>query len=322
MTRAETTFTAMGAGAHVRLESALIDGRALHVLAAAARERIAAIERALTRFDPGSELSRLNADPRPSVPASPVVRALARAIRHAGRRTGGLVDCTLLGEIVAAGYGSSRAGLAPAPLQAALDAAPPRAPARPSPAARYATVDAGARLVTRPPGVRLDSGGLGKGLTADLVASELPEGIRYAISCGGDLAVGGASADAPWEVAVTGARDGREAHRIRVRAGGVATSGIQARLWQTPEGGYAHHVLDPATGRPAWTGLVAVTAVADSALEAEIDAKAALLAGPAAAREALRRAGGVLQHDDGRIEVVPPARVVRLRRPARDAVSA
>ena len=116
-------------------------------------------------------------------------------------------------------------------------------------------------------------------MAADLAAAALPAGVRYAISCGGDVAVGGGE---PWEVAVRSARSDAEVHRLRVRAGGVATSGIAARIWQRPDGSYAHHVLDPATGRPAWTGLVAATAVADSALEAEVLAKTALLSGPLA----------------------------------------
>ena len=151
--------------------------------------------------------------------------------------------------------------------------------------------------MARPPGVRLDSGGLGKGLAADVAAELVPAGVRYAISAGGDLAVGGGD----WEVAVTGAASGAEAHRLRVRGGGVATSGIHERLWRRADGSYAHHLLDPATGEPAWTGLVAATAVAASALEAEVLAKTALLSGPVAARRVLRRGGGVLQHEDGRV---------------------
>jgi thiamine biosynthesis lipoprotein len=70
-------------------------------------------------------------------------------------------------------------------------------------------------------------------------------------------------------------------------------------------GGPAHHLLDPATGTPAWTGLVAVTSLAPTALEAEALAKAALLSGPLGARRWLRPFGGVLFHDDGEMEVLP-----------------
>ena len=191
--------------------------------------------------------------------------------------------------------------------------APPRRPAAPAVwrVSDRIGVDSEQRIV-RAPGVRFDPGGVAKGMAADLAAASLPAGVRYAISCGGDLAVGG---ERPWDVAVRSARNESEVHRLRVRTGGVATSGIGARIWRREDGRYAHHVLDPATGRPAWTGLVAVTAVAGSALEAEVLAKAALLSGPLAARRLLRHRGGVLQHDDGRIEIVPAPAVVRLPRP-------
>jgi thiamine biosynthesis lipoprotein len=115
---------------------------------------------------------------------------------------------------------------------------------------------------------------------------------------------------------VHGARTGAPVHRLRVRHGGVATSGISSRLWQRPDGTYAHHLIDPSTGAPAWTGLLAVTAVAATALDAEVLAKTAMLAGPGRARTLLARRGGVLQHEDGRVEIVAGPPTIRLRRPA------
>ena len=50
--------------------------------------------------------------------------------------------------------------------------------------------------------------------------------------------------------------------------GGVATSGLGSRLWRDPEGRPAHHLLDPSTGAPAWTGLISATAVGGTALGA------------------------------------------------------
>jgi hypothetical protein len=44
-------------------------------------------------------------------------------------------------------------------------------------------------------------------------------------------------------------------------------------------------------------------------------AKTALLSGPARARTLLARRGGVLQHDDGRVEIVAGPPTVRLARP-------
>jgi thiamine biosynthesis lipoprotein len=110
--------------------------------------------------------------------------------------------------------------------------------------------------------------------------------------------------DAPWEVAVEHPATGTTAATLRVASGGIATSGLGRRIWPGPDGRPAHHLLDPATGAPAWTGLQTVTARGASTLEAETLAKTAWLAGPAAARRLLAQRGGVLIHDDGAVERV------------------
>jgi len=310
MIRVEQRFPSMGTEAHVRLESEAHSAAELERMLSGVRSLLADVEATLSRFRPDSELSVVNRDPRTVVELSPLMAELARAAEWARVRSGGLVDATLLGDLQRAGYATTREGLEPAPLDEALRVAPPRRPARARGAVARFSVDPTGRL-RREPGVQLDSGGLGKGLAADLAAALLPAGVRYAISAGGDLAVGGPGGS--WEVAVAGVRSGEEVHRLRLRPGGVATSGIQARLWRTPDGRYAHHVLDPSTGRPAWTGLLAVTAAAPSALEAEVLGKTALLAGPERAGAVIAERGGVLQHEDGRIEVVEGRPVVRLR---------
>jgi thiamine biosynthesis lipoprotein len=313
MARVDLIFPSMGGEAHVRLESVLRDEDELHELAGGVHSRIEAVEAALSRFRPDSELSRLNADPRPAVPASALLRRAVAAGLWAAETSGGLVDPTLLGELEVAGYVESFDPQDRVDVDVALASAPPRRPAAP------AMWRVGDRLrlddegrVVREAGVRFDPGGVAKGMAADLAAASLTADVRYAISCGGDLAVGG---ERPWDVTVRSARSDAEVHRLRVRSGGVATSGIGARIWRGEDGRYAHHVIDPGTGRPAWTGLVAVTAVAGHALEAEVLAKAALLSGPLGARRLLRVRGGVLQHDDGRVEIVPAPAVVRLPRP-------
>ena len=270
----------------------------------------AEIERRLTRFDPTSDLSRLNADPRACVPVSPMLRAAVGAALRAARLSGGLVDPTVLDAVRRSGYAESRAHLTPAALLPRLDAAPPRRPASPDPSARWRTiqVDHATGVIRRPPGVELDLGGSAKGWAADLVATRLGRHGRCAVDCGGDLRVvagRGARRGAAWEVRVRHPLTGRVAHTLYVHEGGVATSGIDARLWVGRRGELAHHLIDPATGEPAWTGLLTVTALAPTALEAEALAKAALLSGPAGARPLLEaHLGGVLIHDDGAVEPV------------------
>ncbi len=263
----------------------------------------------LSRFRNDSELSALNNDPRDRVPTSPLMRAAVSAAVWAARRSGGVVDPTLVGEIERAGYVSSLEGSTPASLADALAGAPPRRPARPNPLERWReiSVDDAEGVVIRPAGLKLDTGGTGKGLCADAVAHRLAGYTRYVVDCGGDLAIGGVGAQLePYEVEIEHPLTGETIRSVLIASGGVASSGLNVRLWQDADGNFAHHLLDPATGRPAWTGLIGVTALAPSALEAETLAKTALLLGPAEAPGVLEEHGGLLVHDSGDVQLVGP----------------
>jgi thiamine biosynthesis lipoprotein len=159
-------------------------------------------------------------------------------------------------------------------------------------------------VVRRPPGLRLDAGGLAKGVFADALADMLDGRPASAIDCAGDLRVGGRERP----VYVRGPFDGELLHTFRLADSGVATSGIGRRSWTGPDGRPAHHLLDPATGRPAFTGIVQATAIAPTALEAEVRAKAAVLSGPDRAAGWLPY-GGLVVHDDASHAVVGPRRI-------------
>jgi thiamine biosynthesis lipoprotein len=58
--------------------------------------------------------------------------------------------------------------------------------------------------------------------------------------------------------------------------------------------------------------LVGATALGDTAVEADALAKAALLSGPDDGRAVLAEHGGLLVHDDGRVEELGPLSVKRL----------
>jgi thiamine biosynthesis lipoprotein len=300
----DTTFRSMGSG--VRL---LIGPPADPALPPAddaarrARDYIEQFARRLTRFDPSSELCALNRDERPAVPASRLLRAAVTAGVYAARRTGGLVDPTLVRPLEHAGYATSREGATPVSLGEALTQAPPRRPASPDPRAAWQAieVDDGAGVVRRPPGLLLDTGGIGKGLAADATAHRLSGYPSLVVDCGGDIALRG-----HWEVQVEHPLTGETVHTLGLRGGGVATSGLNVRVWRRDDGSYAHHLIDPSTGEPAWTGLIGATAIAPTALDAEILSKLALLSGPSGARAVLAEHGGIVVHDDGDVELVGP----------------
>ncbi len=303
------TFAAMGSEVRLLIEPPLLPGLP-PALEAADRERafVWDFARRLSRFVSDSELSAFNRDPRCVVPASRLLRAAVGAGVWAARRSGGLVDPTLGGALEAAGYVTSMADQTPASLADALAWAPVRRAAQPAAVSQWAqiVVNAQAGTIARPLGTTFDTGGTGKGLCADAVAHRLGGYGRYLVDCGGDIAVGGIGAQVrPFAVDVEHPLTGSRIGTVLMRAGGIATSGLNVRIWRNRAGGYSHHLLDPSTGRPAWTGLVGATALSpEGALEAETLSKMALLTGPDGAREVLAEYGGVIVHDDGAVEVL------------------
>jgi thiamine biosynthesis lipoprotein len=299
------TFECFGGRVAVHAAPRGGDPREAEVALFLAAGRLLRIHHRLTRFSPGSELSRLNADPRSEVPASDLLLQLAAAVRLAGEESGGLVDATCLEALEQAGYRDSMEQRPPSE-RTAPDVRP--RPALPDPAAcwRLVDVDERRRTVRRPPGVRIDSGGLGKGLAADLLAGSLAGRPTFAVDCAGDLRIGG-TAQLPRPIDVRDPWGGEPVHRLLVTSGAVATSGITARAWQDHGGRPRHHLIDPGRGRPAWTGVVQATALAPTALLAEVRAKAALLAGPDAAGGNLPD-GGVIVLQSGEVVALGAAR--------------
>lgn len=273
--------------------------------AAMARRRLLEWHDAFSRFEAGSELVALNEDSREVVPAGAVMRRLVRAIVDAWHLSGGLVDATLVAEIERAGYGASLEG-EPVPLADALAMAPPRAPAGARSGSRMGEVSVSdaAGTVTRPVGMRFDSGGIAKGLFGDILAEVLALHASFAIDCAGDVRLGGTVGVAR-PVQVASPVDASVLHVFELARGAAATSGIGRRSWLDESGRPAHHLLDPASGRPVYSGFVQVTALAPTGVEAETRAKAALLRGPEGGA-ALLVHGGVLVDEERGVRVLDP----------------
>lgn len=286
-----TRFPCFG-GEVVIFASGHPDDVALALMSARALAEDATVR--LSRFVADSELSRLNADDRDVVPASALLCRLAGAVRWAGDVSGGLVDATGLDAVEASGY---RTHWDPSRGAETLDWIP--GPSRPLPG-DWRSVSSSAGAVVRPHGVRLDSGGLAKGLVADEIAVLLHGCDDWAVDCGGDLRVGGRIPRQRTIEVRDPLDDAGVVHRFAVRTGAIATSGTTRRRWRA-----GHHLIDPRTGRPADTGVVQATALAPTGLEAEVRAKAALLAGPRDGWRQLHH-GGVLVMADGSVQVREP----------------
>jgi thiamine biosynthesis lipoprotein len=152
--------------------------------------------------------------------------------------------------------------------------------------------------------VRLDSGGIAKGLFGDVLAVTLGTHRSFAVAAAGDVRFGGT---ARWRrpVQVASPFDRSILHTFELVEGAAATSGISKRSWIGRDGHPAHHLLDPSTGKPAFTGVVQATALAPTGVEAEALSKAALLSGEDEASGWLRH-GGLIVYDDRSFEVTDP----------------
>ena len=277
------------------------------------REFLLDCHRVLSRFLRDSELSRLNAATATETRAGALLCDALAAALGAARLTDGLVDPTLLGAIEASGYRDSRAGLAGAPLTELLAGGPTRRPARPSASAAWRSIEVDRRRgkISRPVGVGIDLGGTAKGWAADRCAAIMAGRGSYGIDCAGDLRIGSLPGAPPREIRITGGTpDSPPLATLAVDNGAVATSGIGRRSWiEAGRGG--HHLIDPADGRPCFSGLIQATALAPTAVEAEARAKAALLSGPDGAARWLAH-GGLAIDERGEITDYPaPATTTR-----------
>lgn len=243
-------------------------------LARQALARIADLEARWSRFRDTSEVSALNlAGGQPVAVSAPTRLLVARAV-EAWDLSAGFVDCTLLHEVVAAGYDRS------------FDEIPAD---RPAPDRHLGglrlvgpgDITVGDGTVTLPPGVGFDPGGIGKGLAADIVADEMmddgAEGV--CIDLGGDLRMRGVGPDGgAWTISVDHPHQPVPLALVGIGDGAVASSTTLRRRWRMG-GRVHHHLIDPGTGRPAESTIAFATVVAGDAWTAETLAKAILVRG-------------------------------------------
>lgn len=248
------SFHAMGTDVELLLEASPGE-RAQRALDRAEAE-FERLEQVLSRFRPDSELSRLNRDGHVTEASPDLVRVveLALAAREA---TGGRFDPSVHDALVAAGYDRT------------FEEVPAEAPAsRANGAACGGAVRVDGLTIELEPGTHLDLGGIGKGYAVDRVAEQLAMHGSCLVNAGGDLAVRGGA----WPVGVT------DEITLELTRGAMATSGRDRRRWLS-DGEERHHLIDPASGRPAESEYLSVTVVGETAVEAEVLAKVAFLGG-------------------------------------------
>lgn len=137
--------------------------------------------------------------------------------------------------------------------------------------------DAEHSVLLKEKGMSLDLGGIAKGYAGDAVAELLKNrGVEHAIvDLGGNLVVIGTRPDGQdWNVGVQTPfqPDGTFFAILNVSDQAVVTSGIYQRYFKK-DGKLYHHIMDTETGYPVDNGLVSVTVICDSSMEADALAK-------------------------------------------------
>lgn len=234
-------------------------GKAAEDVLVSASAEVRRLEDLLSRTDPESAVSRVNSAGGAPVEAGAELSALLETAAEYSRMTGGAFDITLAPVSSAWGFTTDSYRV---PSQAELDALLAHA--------GMEHVHVSGDTVALDSGTQIDLGAIAKGYAADRVLDLYRQaGLeRGWAALGGNVAALGCRPDGePWEIGIQDPAqpdDGNAyAGLLYLEDACAVTSGSYQRYFEQ-DGRRYHHILDPATGAPADSGLLSVTVVADA----------------------------------------------------------
>ena len=221
-----------------------------------AQAEILRLEKIWSATDPESEIFAVNASAPEAVTVSDETAELLRFSKQMAEETAGAFDPTVYPLVDAWGFLThqyripSDGEIADILLRTGID-----------------KMRLEGNAVAMLEGAGVDLGGVAKGAAGDAAAAVLREsGIASAIiNLGGNVhLVGARPSGEPWRV---GVRDPFSTSEIlgvvTVESRAIVTSGAYERNFTGEDGRFYHHIMDGATGRPAESGLVSVTIIAE-----------------------------------------------------------
>lgn len=224
--------------------------------------RVNELEALLSRTRADSEVSALNAAAGERVKTSGDLTALIAAAQEYSAAANGAFDITVAPVVSAWGFTTDTYQV---PAQETLDTLLPLVDCQRVLVEQDPDSSDMDDFVTLGSGQSIDLGGIAKGYASDCAEYLLrANGVKSAsVYLGGNVYVHGSKPDGtPWRVGVQDPADPNSFIGILSLADSYAiTSGGYQRCFK--EGGKTyHHIIDPATGYPADSGLVSVTVVA------------------------------------------------------------
>ena len=243
--------------------------------------RLAAINKSMSTYDPASEISRFNAITTANEPFSPSADLLEvlQVAAELHRLTDGAWDGTLDPLVNLWGFGR----------KGAVSIAPDDREIRRALAHvgfDRIVLDPSGTVSKMDPGVTLDLASIAKGFGVDAIARLLGDNdfSHFLVEIGGEVYARGRRKDGnAWRVGIN--RPDKEAafhdvyRAVPLTDRAMATSGDYRIFIQIDNQTYAH-ILDPRTGRPVINGVVSATVVAANCTVADGLATALMVMGP------------------------------------------
>jgi thiamine biosynthesis lipoprotein len=291
MTVAAAEWPAIGTTARLVVTSPDALDAACRIVA----DELSALDDACSRFRPDSEITALVQGGGGWQQVSVLLADVLACALDVARDTAGDVDPTMGADLSALGYDRDFCHVR---AVEGSRTSPPKPLSLNSQSLNYrfgrgvswrdVDLDRAGRRVRMPAGIVLDVGAVGKAWCADRcarrVATETNVGVL--VSLGGDIATAGVGPAGGWLVTVqdTPTSDTGPRSSFRLRDGyAVATSSTVSRAWRR-DGSQLHHILDPATRRPANPIWRTVTVAAATCVAANAASTAAVVRGRAAPR--------------------------------------
>ncbi len=234
--------------------------------------------------DESSEIYRVNHSNGQPVSVSPETEKLLRFSLEIAERTNGALDPTIYPLINAWGFIDQEYRIpADEEIENLLTLT------------GYEQITLAEGSVTLPQGMQIDLGAVGKGYTGELLADYLKnQGITSALlDIGGNIQlIGGRPDGSSWKLGIQNPFGDGSIGVLEAEDCAVVTSGGYERYFTDDSGNKYCHILDPATGKPADSGLVSVTIIADSGLLCDALSTAIFVMGSEKGIEYWRTYGG------------------------------
>ncbi|MGN1230513.1 MAG: FAD:protein FMN transferase [Anaerotignum sp.] len=210
-----------------------------------------------------SEIAKLNtAAGKEPVQTSNDTQALLQAGKELGKATNGAFDIAISPIVKVWGFTEEEHSV---PSQETIDSLLPLTDPE-------GLILEGGTAYLEKEGMAVDLGGIAKGYASDSVKALLKEkGVESALlSLGGNICTIGSKPDgSPWKTAVQNPLDANDyVGLLEISDTCVITSGGYQRYFEE-NGKRYHHIIDPATGWPAESGLLSVTIVCESGTKAD-----------------------------------------------------